>query len=84
MDITSMNQFNAISVFHQQSPFVIDSTGNAFFNLLALFNGYGLARKQIMPVPIIHEWTQGGGVLPFIKNNFQSIEKCRQYLFAAP
>ncbi len=79
-----MNKSHAISNFQQQSPFVINSAGNAFINLLALFDGDGFARQQIMVVPIIHEWTQGGGILPFIKNKFQSIEKRRQYLFAAP
>ena len=84
MDITSMNQFNAISGFQQQSPFVVQSAGNAFFNLLALFDGDGLARKQVMSVPIIHERTQCGSLLPFIENRFKGIEKCRQHLFAVP
>ncbi len=79
-----MDKSHAISGFQQQSPFVVNSAGNAFLNLLALFDGDGLARKQIMTVPIIHERTQGGGVLPFIENRFNGIEKRRQHLFTAP
>ena len=79
-----MDKSHAVRRFQQKTPFVVYSSGDALFGLAVLQDGNITPCQQVMPVPVIHEWTQIGGILPFVKNNFKTIEKRRQYLFAFP
>ena len=84
MDISCMDKSHAVRRFQQKTPFVVKPSGNAFRRPAVLQDGNITPSQQVMAVPIIHEWTQIGGILPFVKNNFKTIEKRRQYLFAVP